>query len=164
MSYLTEDRSHPLHFDVQHRTIVEDVLIDISQVTGIVTGSFKAVFYGMAPEWDQEITITYQKVGNMVTLVIPPFNGIFAIASPLTAAPITGSPPDPVIPVNLRPTTLTTQSFAMTTNNTVVRPGDILVNPTGQIIISTSTNASDDREFEAGPGGLTSAGVITYKI
>lgn len=39
MSYLTEDRSHPLHFDVGNRSIVEDVQLPASQITGPITSA-----------------------------------------------------------------------------------------------------------------------------
>lgn len=32
MAYQTEDRSHPLHFDVAHQSIVEDVIIDSGHI------------------------------------------------------------------------------------------------------------------------------------
>lgn len=160
MSYLTEDRSHPLHFDVGNRSIVEDVILPIAQVGGITRGSFPVVFQGAISLTD--VTVTYQQIDKTVTLQIPSFTNTWGSAGLILSGTLSGGSGDPVVPIAIRPAT-TVSTFAMTSNATVVQHGDLLVDTAGKMAIGTTNSPNPNpRLFTSGSIGLVSGAIITY--
>lgn len=69
MSYLTEDRSHPLHFDVGNRSIVEDVQLPASQITGPITSA--QINLGYEPKVYKLTKAGSNVIAATATLLIP---------------------------------------------------------------------------------------------